>query len=488
MRKTMKLMMVCMLLLICINSVFAKKMEKIKVAYMLTMNTADDKEKVQDAVNELLQKKGLDVQVEFICIDFASWSTQMNLMLADGSVDLFNACWMPNLSVLADNGSVAPLDKLLDKYGQGILTTIGNYIECTRINGVIYGVPKLDAFSSKLIYVMRKDIADKSGIDPEKITDMDSLTEALKVVKKKNPGMTMIANSNGGTYLTPIDVDYLGTQDPIGCLMLDESNDLKVVNYYKTDAYKKLIEYGKKWANLGFFMKDPINAQDGAARYIANDAAFGTFMPYCSKEVAVSAQSRTIGTAIYASPLMPNAWSTSGNVTGMTWCITSLSKHQKAAMEFLNELYIESDLENLVCNGIKNVHYIVTDKGNITFPNGLNAMTTGWPSGMGTFWPNLCITYPWSPDPANIYDLWLKTNKTCKKSPALGFSFYASGVADEIAACSSVVDKYASVLQLNIGDVDSLYKKFIQELDTAGIDKIISEKQKQLNVWAARKK
>ena len=55
------------------------EIEKIIVPYMLTMNAAEEKDMVQDAINELTRDK-IGVEVELLCIDFASWSDQLNLM------------------------------------------------------------------------------------------------------------------------------------------------------------------------------------------------------------------------------------------------------------------------------------------------------------------------------------------------------------------------------------------------------------------------
>lgn len=487
MKRSLALLLTLVLLCTGISFAAAEEPETVQVAYMLTMNPAEGRQEVQDAVNELLAKKNLGIQVEFVCIDFASWATQINLMLTDGSIDLFNACFMPSLSVLADSGSIAAMDDLYNEYGQGILSTLGDYINCARVDGVLYGAPKVNAFSSALMFVMRKDIADELGIDPETITDFDTLTESLKKVKAAYPDMTMIANGKVGDYMTFNDIDFLGTEDPLGCLSLkDGGTDLTVENYYASDAFKNLMAYSKQWATEGFFMKDPLNAQDGSMAYISNGQSFGSFVSYSDEATAVSVQEKSIGKEIYACQITATPWATTSNVAGMTWCVPSLSTHKEAAVKLLNELFTDADLANLVCNGIEGVHYTVTDQGNITFADGLDPMSTTWPSGMGTFWPNICITYPWQPDPANEYESWLASNETCSKSPALGFTFNSADVADEVSACATVVDKYVAALLLNVGDQDSLYASFLSDLETAGINDIIAAKQAQLNAWAGK--
>ena len=484
MKKVLALLLSLALVFCLAVPAFAEDAETIEVAYMLTMNPAEEREDVQAALNALLDEKGAGFHVELVCIDFASWSTQINLMLTDGTVDLFNCCFMPSLSTLADNGSVAPLDDLIAEYGAGISEALGDYLECTRIAGSIYGTPKMDAFSTTQLFFMNKAIADEVGIDPEQITDLASLTEALKTVHAAHPEMTMISNGNGGGYFNIVGLDMLGTSDPLGALIMD-NGDLQVVNGYTTDIYKEMLSYAKQWNQLGFFMKDPLNAQDGAFSYVSNGQAFGTFGQYCSEEVGRSVQEKSNGIELYACQVAPNAYATTNSVTAMTWCIPALSAHQESAMKFLNLLYTDADIANLLCNGIEGKHYVVTDAGNIDFAEGLDAFTTGWPSGMGTFWPNITITRPWAPDPADVYEGWLQSNETCLRSEAMGFVFDPTDVSDEITACTALCDQYENSLLLDVGDTDALYEKFLSELESAGIDDIIAAKQAQLDAWAS---
>lgn len=458
----------------------------VQVAYMITMNPAEERAMVQDAINELLAEKNLGIQVELVCIDFASWNTQINLLLTDGGVDLFNSAWVSSLSVLADNGSIAPVDDFLAEYGQGIVDTLGDYLACAEVDGQLYGTPKVDAYSNAPMFMMRKDMADEAGIDPEAVTDLATLTEALKLVHEKFPDMTTISTGANGDYFISYDTDFLGTEDPLGVLMLSsDSDDLTVVNYYETDQFKEDLAYAAQWAELGFFRKDALNSQDGAFSFMADGEAFGGFTYYCSEDACIAVQENNLGYEIYACQLSDTPWARTSNVTGMTWCIPALSQNQEGAMIFLNELFTNPELSNLVCSGIEGVHYVQTGEGNITYAEGLDAMTTGWPSGMGSFWPNLLITEPWAPSPAGIYDEWLASNETCGQSPALGFAFNAAPVADEVSACANVVDKYYSAMMLNIGDTEQMLADFLSELENAGIEDIIAEKQAQLDAWAS---
>ena len=484
MKRLFAVLLTLVMLVGCCSFAAADK-EKITVPFMITMNPAEEKDLVQAELNRMLEEKGYNFKVELVGIDFASWGTQMSLLLSDGSVDLFNCCWMPSMATLADNGSIAPLNDLLAEYGKGITDLLGDYMACTTIGDTIYGTPKVDAFSGKQLAFLLKEAVDKAGVNPDDIHDWDTLTEALQKIHEANPDLITIANNNNGGYIVFNGADFLGTEDPIGVLILGDGS-MEVTNYYTSDVFKTMLANAKRWSEMGFFMKDPMNAQDGAFAYMANKQAACVLGSYASAEIGLSVQGKTVAQDMYVVELEKDSWATSAGVAGMTWCITSLSQHKEAAMQFLNLLYTDSDITNLICSGIKDKHYTLFDDGTIAQCEGLDPVTTGWPANMGSFWPNMTNTYPWRPDAPDTYEQWLKTNESCKRSPAMGFAFDAANVADEITACAAVVDKYVPSLMLNLGDQDALYAEFLAALDAAGLQDIIAEKQAQLDAWAAQ--
>ncbi len=73
------------------------------------------------------------------------------------------------------------------------------------------------------------------------------------------------------------------------------------------------------------------------------------------------------------------------------------------------------------------------------------------------------------------------------KSLALGFQFDSTNVVDEMTACANVVAQYYLPLMYGEVDIDSTLPIFQQALKDAGIEKIITEKQTQLDKWLAEK-
>lgn len=90
----------------------------------------------------------------------------------------------------------------------------------------------------------------------------------------------------------------------------------------------------------------------------------------------------------------------------------------------------------------------------------------------------------------NDPDLWeknIEATKSAKHSCALGFAYDSSALSTEIAALSNIKSQYID--SLNTGAVDPSIElpKFLEELDNAGMQKVIEEKQAQLDAWYASK-
>ena len=97
------------------------------------------------------------------------------------------------------------------------------------------------------------------------------------------------------------------------------------------------------------------------------------------------------------------------------------------------------------------------------------------------------ITPVWA---GNNLTLWEETeeyNQTAIVSPGKGFSWNNASVVNEVTACNNVRNKYANALECGSVDPAVALPQFIKELEEAGVNRIIEEKQKQLDEWLASK-
>ena len=97
--------------------------------------------------------------------------------------------------------------------------------------------------------------------------------------------------------------------------------------------------------------------------------------------------------------------------------------------------------------------------------------------------PNELIAHKWITDGADIWDETRAFNEACHPSQAKGFVWDSSNVTNEIVACTTVKNKYKKGLDCGDVDPDTVWDQMKAEYEEAGIQKILDEKQNQLNAW-----
>ena len=58
-------------------------------------------------------------------------------------------------------------------------------------------------------------------------------------------------------------------------------------------------------------------------------------------------------------------------------------------------------------------------------------------------------------------------------------------MATEVSAIDTVVAQYAGIIAAGAQDPAEVLPKFLEDLNAAGIDKVVAEKQTQLDAWLA---
>lgn len=168
------------------------------------------------------------------------------------------------------------------------------------------------------------------------------------------------------------------------------------------------------------------------------------------------------------------------------WYIPYTSEQPARAMQVLNEMYTNPDLANIFIYGVEGTHYVMTDsaQGLIDYPEGVDPGSLGYSSDPW-MWPNELISHKWSSDGASIWDDTITFNENAVQSPAKGFAWDSTPVANEIVACNTVLAKYRDGLDTGELDPEIAIPRMAAELDAAGIQNILDEKQRQLDEWLA---
>ncbi|HJC23712.1 MAG TPA: ABC transporter substrate-binding protein [Candidatus Eisenbergiella merdavium] len=457
---------------------------KLRVTLVCTQDVPDT-ELIQDEANILLAGQG--IEVELIPIEFGSIQQQMNLLVTGGddSVDVFSSKYWSNLSALVSNGQVLALDEYLEKYPE-IGETIGEeYLACGAVGEQTFGLPVITGYGLGTGYVLRKDLADECGItiDPDRIYTLEEFTDIMTQIQTAHPELCMIPTSTAGVY-GPGNIDPLGDSTNLLGVLGNYGQDTTVINYYESEEYYETLEYFKKWKALGFYMDDPLNSTDGLKSYIKSGKAAGSFSNSFDMVCQAQTDSVSTGYELAGIRLDQTLITTTGVNTGM-WHISAGCKNPDAAVRFLKELYTNQELATLLSCGIEGRHYQMNGK-TATYAEGTDATSAAWSLGIAWYWPNQTLTPPWEPQAEDYFDRMLSSNENALRSKALGFTFDSSPVTNEMTACINVVNQYKMALEVVETDIDETLPQFQMDLKAAGIDRIVEEKQRQLDEWLAQ--
>ena len=439
---------------------------------------------VENAMNEILEEK-LNCNVDLTFIAYANYADQISLLLSSGEdADLLPVYLIP-LSTCANAGQIMPLDDLIDQYGQGIKDQLGDYVDCGRIDGVLYGVTTARDLANSQGFAYKVDVAEEVGFDADSIETLDDLETELLKVKEANPDMWPVAVS-AGENIRNWGWDPLG-DDTVNLGVLVDPTDPTVGNLYESDLYKDLANEMYSWMQQGLIQADAVNTTESASTLMTAGTAFGYFTNL--KPGYAEENSSSLGYEIDVVEILP-ALACTNNVSRATWTISSGCDNPEAAMKVLNELYTNPELSNLYMYGIEGVHYKVLEEGGasngqdiITWADGLDASTSNYAKSGTWIMPNQFIGNVWEGSAPDVWDQQREFNDTAQKSAAFGFTYDSLSVTNEVTACTNVVSKYHKALLCGALDPATTLDQFNEELYAAGLQNIIDEKQSQLDAW-----
>ncbi len=440
----------------------------------------EDCKEVSEAASKILQEK-YNTTLDITRVGFGSYPDQVNLMLSSGEkLDvLYNN---RDIFVSAvNNGQIVPMEEYLSEYGPDLFTEIPEERwACTSLNGKKYAVPANKEIAVSWGFACVKEMADATGVDYSNIKTEDDLLPLLEAAKEKFPDVWPVVASYGGMSIMNT-ADDLGAD--IGSLEdCTNPDDTTVVNFFATDTYKDIVERRYAWTQKGLIIPDASSTSEDSSAQIAAGKGFGMFTN--TKPGIEGELEKKTTKEMLVFTLTPVYTSTTR--LDILWYIAHNSEKPERAVQVLNEIYTNPELENICINGIEGKHFEIKDesKGIVGYPEGVDGTNTGYPSYPWA-WPNEMISYTWEGDPENIWQQTSDWNDSAVISPAMGFSWDNSSVLNQVTACKNVKSKYENALGTGSIDPATALPAFLQELEDAGVNDIIQEKQKQLDAWLA---
>ncbi|WP_223066878.1 ABC transporter substrate-binding protein [Paenibacillus caui] len=458
-----------------------------------------DNEKVQDAINDYLNKTypEMNVTVKLNPIDWGAWSDKTNLMMASGDkFDLiFTADWL-NFQQQVTKGALLPLDELLAKYGPDIEAVEKDYHDAAKRGGKLYGIHTHQELGNPQGLAFSKELVDKYQFDLSvfKSGKVEDLEPMLKIIKENEPGVTPLVGPG-----FPLDAYYgsSSTDGVANVAVLDirdtsPENMYKVVNTYEVPRYMELAKLTHKWFEAGYINKDATTAGLDIWKKFQAKRAFATVADMdivANLDIGVPmpmpSKTAVTGTHIIQVPLNIDRLQT-GKMAATMQAISKTSKDPERAMMLLNLFFKDKELLTLFNFGIEGTHYVVKD-GQIALPDGKTSDTVGYYHDNMWQIGNQMLNYTRVGEDPKKYENYEAFNKKVaeKESRIFGFVFDPEPVKDVLIAIDNAKKSFDDGLRSGQLDPEENIPKLLDKLKAAGIDKLMAEAQKQVDEWRA---
>ncbi len=467
--------------------------------YNIDLSGNSDFSRIEDAVNEISEAE-IGVHVNLHTLDFGSYLQQVSLNLS-GSEPMDLIAYTPAAPLTFANmsslGQLMDISDLLEEYGQDITADLGDFLKGNQMGDGIYGVTTHSEFATNVYICMRKDILEELGL-VEKAQNMTTWTEyeeILAAVKEANDNGTLpeelrtnacICNGdNSGKIFQTQGVmcgadsfedcygfDVLG--DNYAIIETDPETDT-VSEYFRSEGYYNTLKRVNDWYQKGYVYKDSAMTDLDAGALMKNGVTF-SFIANGNYGIE-DQQKKNTGYEVIAKEVISIPM---GSAVCQTWgtAVPVTATEPEAAVDFINLMFKNADLMNILTWGIEGEDYTVNEEGEAVPVENAGYM------GFGFLWGNATLTYPAEGQGGDFMARAREVDENAEISKYMGFVPNTESFANELTAVNNVSGKYRAALESGTTtDLEGDYQKFLEELDDAGIQIIIDSYQSQLTEW-----
>lgn len=454
---------------------------KFALSTLMVVPSLEATDNVEKAINDYLKTIGeTEYEIELEIISIADYFTTVPMALSgkEGAPDIVQVF---SLADFASQGLIVPLTPYMDNELKGTKELIGNVLGSGKMSGEVYMIPRYFGTVLDWKFIYNKDMVEAANVDLSNVDSLTALEEKLAELKVAYPDEHFLAYTDQFDDLN----NYYKNVSVIGTYAATEGNSTKLVNYYKTDAYKEAIEMAYRFRQKGY-----VDAE-GSANTLSHDvlvmtgSAKGVLMGHSAEEEAIAELfngMNTYGAEFGAKTIGIGDLYTDTLGVGVTYTCAA----PNLAARFIDLLYTDEFVWNTLIYGVEGQDYVWDENHEfVEYPEGLDGNTIPYPMmyscGMiGNGFQGLPFE---NNNTGSSFEYGMELMNEAWCPPLYGFTPTSFNVMNEATAVNVVVEKYNNVL--TFGDVDpaEVYPQFIAELEAAGIDKLIADYQAQADEW-----
>lgn len=487
------------------KTVSYKDDDKEEVTLILAMPSAKqaDTDKVVAEVNKLLEKKLPNTKIELLLdANMADkWSLWMN---TSKKIDLAHSGYCTDLENEVIAGNYLELDELIAAYAPTLAKLQEEYeitYDTGTVDGALYAVPNVQYYTKEGYFLQYM-----SDVDPyldaealrneawssDKTTEKfwQILTAGLDAATKAGVNCSETVNLNI-INIAKRGYHFIGGDDSNLCY--DNSEDVKIIDFYTTEEFTTFCKYMKDWAEKGYISKDVLTGQLSNKLRATLSFCYGV-----NEETSKKERYQPDGSdMLYLDNPENKVLTTNIGEQGTYWSIPFTSEHPARAIKFLNLLHSEegAEIANLLAYGIEGEHYVFTDKENGDIKafeyqtQGNAGVSYGIPSWMiSNMMQGLYTVEPYDHGIKEHAEGYYSELKSTKRHALYGCSFDITGVRSQFSQLLKNNGEYAESVYCGVVEnSESILQELINKNKAAGQEDIIKELQKQADEYIASK-
>ena len=453
----------------------------------LIMYVVSDRPAAQDvvdqALNELLKEK-LNCTLKLNWIGWAEYANKYPLLFSSGEqFDMaYCATWL-NYASMAQRGAFMAVDDLWPTYAPDNYAMAADTAKKqATIDGTMYCVPTLLATYNAYGPIYRQDLMDEAGIDADMST-WEGMEEYMDAVKELHPEMEMydVYSAQPEIVMTWMqNQGYNWIEKGLPFLYIDPTEENpKVFSYCDFDGVKDALEMTARWNEKGYWSKSALADTDSTKTQ--------------NGKAALRLHNIDTAQGYAASPADPAmVWKYQNVVKNVAhlpftqdcMVISNTAKNPERAMAFWNLLTTDQEVYDAFYYGVLDESYTLNDEGQFAITD-INLYNTSamWAARTTELNRNQQGTPDWYDEMRQDYEDQLAQNDAAEKYAS--FVFDTSSIETQIANVLNVQQQYWWPMELGFTDYTTEYDNYCKQMETAGLQDIVDEAQRQLDEYVS---
>lgn len=452
------------------------------------VSVVTDLEEIEEAVNQISIKE-IGVEVELIPEDMSDAVEDYVLWLSRG--DTLDLMLVRNQDIrpYIDKGLLTSLSGYLERNADAILKKDllldGRITGGAKQQGKVYGVSNISGQEtiSYGLWISAEVLSQTDvAYDENHIYSMEEIERLLGELKSLYPDSYPLGqitakqiNSSAVYYMDP--GNALGGDLLTG--VIGQESDT-VENFFASEEYQEFLSYMERWYQFGFVYPDSV-IYDASVLKLLEDQ---TILMFPGSAYPGTMDLMTGRETDYVCLRMTQPRK-KGNGDWDFWTVPSTSRYPREAVKFLDLLYRDNRIAYLLNYGISQEHYVIADTGEkllvpVTDAGGKISGFYNPFAGIGDTRDLYVYGTPQQQVQRERYE---ELAEEKQKDPYEEFIYSTAGVSRQVDAVRKVINVYLPVLESGSADLQKNYPEFLKDLEEAGINEIIADKQEQFDAW-----